>query len=486
MKRALTVIHALGLLLVVFSIAYLMPIVTSIIYGDYVMLFDFLLAMLWTAAAGTLMWMLTRRHKGELSIRHGYLLVVAMWTAMPAFSTLPLLMMIPNLSFTDAYFETMSGMTTTGATVLVGLDNLPPALNLWRHELNWLGGLGIIVLAVAVLPLLGIGGRQLFKAETPGPMKENSLTPRIAETAKGLWSVYFLLTAACMVALWFAGMGGWEAVIHGFSIMGLGGFSSHDASLGHFNSLPIEVVAMFFALLSGINFATHFLAFRGKSLRPYLGDAEIPFFFGVLAVSILGLTMYLLPFHVHDGFFATLRYVAFHSISLATSLGLAITDTAVWPMFAQVWVLFLGSFVACSGSTGGGIKMMRAILLYKLVFREITRAMHPRAIHPVRLGRQAVGETVLHAVLAFSFMYMVVVVSLTLLLAASGLELVTAFSAIVATLNNTGPGLNSVGPAGNFAALTDIQKWVCSFAMIIGRLEIFTVLVVFTPAFWRK
>ncbi|MBI5786019.1 MAG: TrkH family potassium uptake protein [Rhodocyclales bacterium] len=484
--RFLSVFNALGAIVFVFGLTMLVPVGVSWWTADGAQTaYDESIVV--TLFAGAALWLATRRkQRVELRVRDGFLLVTLTWMVVPIFGALPLLIHIPGLSITDAYFESASGLTTTGSTILVGIDALPLSINLWRTFLHWLGGMGVIVLVVAVLPLLGIGGRQIFKAETPGPMKENSLTPRIAETAKGLWSVYFLLTAACMVALWFAGMGGWEAVIHGFSIMGLGGFSSHDASLGHFNSLPIEVVAMFFALLSGINFATHFLAFRGKSLRPYLGDAEIPFFFGVLAVSILGLTMYLLPFHVHDGFFATLRYVAFHSISLATSLGLAITDTAVWPMFAQVWVLFLGSFVACSGSTGGGIKMMRAILLYKLVFREITRAMHPRAIHPVRLGRQAVGETVLHAVLAFSFMYMVVVVSLTLLLAASGLELVTAFSAIVATLNNTGPGLNSVGPAGNFAALTDIQKWVCSFAMIIGRLEIFTVLVVFTPAFWRK
>lgn len=293
MQRALTVLHALGLLLVVFSVAYVMPVVTSLIYGDYTMLFDFMLAMGWTATAGTLMWLLTRRYKGELSIRHGYLLVVGMWTAMPAFGTIPLLMMIPNLSFTDAYFETMSGMTTTGATVLVGLDNLPPALNVWRHELQWLGGLGIIVLAVAVLPLLGIGGRQLFKAETPGPMKDSALTPRIADTARNLWIVYVGITLACTFALKWAGMSWLDAVCHGFSTMGLGGFSTHDASVGYFNSPLIEFIMIVFMLLAVLNFAAHFIALRSRSLRIYLVDPEAIPSLAIILSSCIGIATFL-------------------------------------------------------------------------------------------------------------------------------------------------------------------------------------------------
>jgi len=484
--RFLAVFHALGAIIFVFGLTMLVPLATAWWTADGA-LTAYDEAILLTLMCGSILWLLTRgkRHI-ELRVRDGFLLVSLTWIVVPIFGALPLLFQISGLSITDAYFESASGLTTTGSTVLAGLDALPLSINLWRTFLHWIGGMGVIVLVVAVLPLLGIGGRQIFKAETPGPMKENSLTPRIAETAKGLWSVYALLTVVCMIALMIAGMDGWEAIIHGFSIMGLGGFSSHDASLGHFNSVAIEMVTMTFALLSGINFATHFLVLRQRSLQPYLHDAEIPFFLGVLFVSIIGLTLYLQPYAVHDGLYSTLRYVAFHAISLATSLGLATTDTSVWPMFAQVWILFLGSFAACSGSTGGGIKMMRAVLLYKLVFREIMRAMHPRAVHPIRLGSQVIGENLLHSVLAFSFMYMVVIVVLTLILLASDMELVTAFSAIVATLNNTGPGLNSVGTAGNFAGLSDFQKWVCAFAMIIGRLEIFTVLVVLTPSFWRK
>jgi trk system potassium uptake protein TrkH len=326
----------------------------------------------------------------------------------------------------------------------------------------------------------------VFKAETPGPMKESSLTPRIAETAKGLWLVYFILTVACMISLRLAGMMPWDALIHGFSIMGLGGFSSKDASLGAFNSLPIEIVTMVFALLAGLNYATHYLAFLRRSALPYVEDPEIPWFFGVLLVSIASLSLYLVYENAHHDLPTALRYVSFHAISLATSLGLATYDYTVWPMFAQLSILFLGSFAACSGSTGGGIKMMRAIILYKQAYREVIHSLHPAAVTTVRLGRSIVSENVLHAVLGFSFMYMVTIVALTLILSATGLDIITAFSGVVACLNNTGPGLGSVGPASNYQSLSDFQTWVLSFTMILGRLEIFTLLVVMTPAFWRR
>jgi trk system potassium uptake protein TrkH len=484
--RFLPVFNALGVIVFLFGLMLLVPLGVSWYHADGAhTAYDEALAI--TLIAGLSLWLSTRRRRrSELRVRDGFLLVALTWTVLPFFGALPLLIHIPGLSFTDAYFEATSGLTATGSTLLVGLDHLPISINFWRTFMHWLGGMGVIVLAVAILPLLGIGGRQIFKAEVPGPMKESSLTPRIAETAKGLWAVYILLTVLCTLGFIVAGMEHWDAVMHAFSVMGLGGFSTKDASLGHFASVPIELVAMSFALLSGINYATHFLAFRSRSLEAYRHDAELPFYFAVMGISIVALTAYLMQFDVYDNVWTALRYVAFHSISLATSLGFATTDYAAWPMFGQLWILFLGSFFACSGSTGGGIKMMRAIILYKQVFREILRAMHPRLVHPVRLGQQVVSEPVLHAVLGFSFIYMAIIVTLTLLMSASGLELVTAFSAIVATLNNTGPGLGAVGPASNFSSLTDFQTWVCAFAMILGRLEIFTLLVVLTPAFWRK
>jgi len=485
MTQLLSVLRVLSMLVLLFAATLLLPVSISHVMADGAEgAYDG--ALLITLAAGFVMWALTRRNNRELKIKDGFLLVVLVWVTLPLFATIPLLSYLPGLSFTDAYFEAVSGLTATGATVLSGLDNLPISINFWRTFLHWLGGMGVIVLAVAILPLLGVGGRQLFKAEAPGPMKESKLSPRMAETAKGFWVIYLLLTIVCALSLFAAGMGGWDALMHAFSIMGLGGFSTKDASLGHFNSLPIESIAMGFALLSGMSYATHYLAFHGRSLRPYLHDPELPFYLGVLAWSIVGLSLYLMPFGIYQDFGEALRYVAFHSISLATSLGFATTDYAQWPMFAQLWILFLGSFIACSGSTGGGIKMVRAIILYKQVFFEVLRSIHPQVVRQIKLGGSPVPSSIVYAVLAFGFIYMVSIVSLTLLMAASGADIVTGFSAVVACINNAGPGLNQVGPSSTYAVLTDFQTWVCIFAMLLGRLEIFTLLVVLSPAFWRK
>ena len=485
MQAYFPVLGVLGMMLMLFGLVMGFPLAVSFALDDgATQAYD--LAILATFATGLAMWLGGRRTRRDLHVSDGFLLVAATWLITPVFGALPLMFYLPELSFTDAYFEAASGLTTTGATVLTGLDTMPVSINLWRCFMHWVGGMGVIVLMVAVLPLLGIGGRQIFRAETPGPMKESSLTPRIAETAKGLWGVYVVLTVACGIALWQAGMLPWDAVIHAFSIMGLGGFSTRDASLGAFDSVPIETVTIVFALLSGINYATHYLALVHRTPRPYGQDPELRWFFGVLAVTVVFLTVYLLEGGAYRDGALAFRHVSFHAVSLATSLGLATYDYTLWPMFAQVWILFLSSFAACSGSTGGGIKMMRAIILYKQVHREIVRSLHPSAVVPLRLGSQRVSENVLHAVLAFSFMYMVSIVSLTLILAASGMELITAFSGVVACLNNAGPGLAAVGPAGNYQGLGDFQTWVLSFAMILGRLEIFTLLVVLTPAFWRR
>jgi len=486
MQRTLTVIHALGLLLVVFSAAYLLPVITAVIYADYAILLDFLVAMVWTLAIGFLMWLLTRRYKGELSIRHGYLLVVAMWTAMPMFATLPLLLAIPDLSFTDAYFETMSGMTTTGATVLTGLDNLPPAINVWRHELNWVGGLGIIVLAVAILPLLGVGGRQLFKAETPGPMKDNALTPRIADTARNLWVVYVAITLGCIGALKWAGMNWLDAVCHAFSAMGLGGFSTHDASIGYFNSPLIEFVMIVFMLFAVVNFATHFLAWRGKSLRIYLRDAEAVASLSLILASCLGVALFLWWQETYISFWTALRHASFNLVSIATSSGYASADFNQWPIFAPMWMMFLACIAASSGSTGGGIKMIRTLVLVKQAGREFLKLLHPAVVNPMKIGGHVVPNNIVFSVLGFIFLYFMTIATLTFVLLISGLDFITAFSAVLACVNNFGPGLGTVGPASNYAGLTDFQTWVCAFGMLVGRLEIFTVLILFTPNFWRR
>jgi trk system potassium uptake protein TrkH len=485
MLRTLTVIHALGLMLMVFSLAYLMPILTSLIYDDGT-LNDFVLTMVWTLASGVLMWLLTRRYQSELSIRHGYLLAVTMWTAMPAFATIPLLLVIKDLSFTDAYFETMSGLTTTGATVLSGLDALPPAINIWRHELNWLGGMGIIVLAVAILPLLGIGGRQLFKAETPGPMKDSTLTPRITETARNLWLIYLGITIACIVSLKAVGMTWLDAICHAFAAMGLGGFSTHDANVGYFNSPAIEFVLILFMLLAAMNFATHFLVWREKNLRLYLRDAEAVAMITLILSSCLGIALFLWWQGTYPSFWIALRYASFNLVSIATDCGFNSVDFNQWPTFAPMWMLLLSCVTASSGSTGGGIKMVRTLILFKQAGREFRRLLHPTVINPMKIGGSVVANNIVFAVLGFIFLYFMVVVSLTFALLISGLDLISAFSAILACINNAGPGLGVVGPAGNYSVLSDFQTWVCTLAMLTGRLEIFTVLILFTPHFWRR
>ncbi len=485
MRRILTVCRALGLLLTVFGFAYALPLATSLIYHDDT-LPEFLFAMTLTFGAGVLLWLLTRHYKGELSIRDGYLLVVAMWTSIPAVATLPLMLTINGLSFTDAYFETMSGISTTGATVLTGLDTLPPAINLWRHELNWLGGMGIIVLAVAILPLLGVGGRQLFKAETPGPMKDSALAPRITETARNLWLVYCGITAACILALRIAGMSWFDAVCHAFAAMGLGGFSTHDASVGYFNSPAIEFVLIVFMLLAAMNFATHFMALRARNLKLYLRDTESMAMLALALTSCVVVALYLLGKGAYPDFWTALRHASFNLVSVATDCGFASVDFAQWPMFAPLWMLFLSCVTASSGSTGGGIKMIRTLILLKQAGREFVKLLHPAVINPMKIGGQVVPNNIVFTVLGFIALYFLAVVALTFALVASGLDFLSAFSAIIACINNAGPGLGAVGPAGNYGVLSDFQTWICTLAMLAGRLEIFTLLIVFTRGFWRR
>ena len=484
MERYYPVVRVFGLLLVGFALTLLVPLTFSWWLNDgATSAYDE--AFLLTLTVGLALWWPARRARADLKVRDGFLMVVLVWTLLPVFAGLPLMLHL-GISFTDAYFEAMSGFTTTGSTVLSNLDTLPMSINLWRGMLVWLGGMGLIVLAVAILPLLGIGGRQMFKAETPGPMKDSQLTPRMTQTAKGLWGVYAVVTLLCILSLHWAGMTWFDAVMHSFSTMGLGGFSSHDASFGYWNSPVIEAVTIAFMLFAGMNFATMFLAIYGRSVQPYLRDPEARWFLAVTIASVLGIALYLWLQGTYADFLTALRYSAFNVVSIATTTGFANTDYNLWPFFAPLWMLFLSSFVTSAGSTGGGIKMIRAIILYKQVYRELIRAMHPNIVWPVRIDDSPVPQNILFAVLAFAFMYMTSVTLMTLLMSFSGLEIITAFSAVVASINNTGPGLNQVGPATTYESLNDFQTWVCSFAMLLGRLEIFTLLVVLTPAFWRR
>jgi trk system potassium uptake protein TrkH len=483
--RFVAVVSVLSRVLALFAASMTLPWGISWLLGDGAQQ-AFAWSLATTLGAAILLWLATLRERRELQVRDGFLLVALVWTVLPAFATLPLLLSIERLSFTDAYFEAVSGLTASGATVLAGLDRLPASINIWRGLMIWLGGMGVIVLAVAILPLLGVGGSQLFKAETPTPMKDTKLTPRIAETAKGLWLVYVGFTVACILAYWLAGMTPIDALMHGFTTMGLGGFSTHDASYAHWDSPAIEAVAMAFMLVAAINFATHFLAWRRFSPGPYRRDPEAKAMLVVLALSILLVAGYLFLNGVYEDFATALRYASFNVVSIATTTGYANTDYGQWPIFAPLVMLFLSSFVSCSGSTGSGMKMIRAQILFKQIFRELLRTIHPRIYNPVKLSAIPLSNATVFAVLAYLFMYTSSIIVLTLLLTASGLDVISGFSAAVASLNNTGPGLGEVGPATTYANLTDPQTWICSFAMLLGRLELFTLLVVFTPAFWRK
>ncbi len=485
MNRFFAVANVLGKMILVFGFTMLIPLGLAFWLEDGARVV-FQESILITIGCGLFLWLVTRRYKRELQIRDGFLLVVLVWSVLPVFAMLPLLFYLPELNVSMAYFEAVSGLTATGGTVLTGLDTLPLSINLWRGEMVWLGGMGLIVLAVAILPLLGVGGRQMLKAETPGPMKENKLTPRIAETAKGLWLVYAGLTLACMAAYKWAGMNWFDAVMHAFTTLGLGGFSSHDASYGYWDSPLIEFVAIIFMLIAGINFATHFLAWRARSLTSYRYDPEVGMFILIVLASCVGFAGYLWLINVYSDPLTALRYASFNIVSIATTTGYSSTDYSLWPIFIPLWMLFLSGFCTSSGSTGGGIKMIRARILYQQVYREMITIMHPSAVTPATLGRGVVSSRIILAVLVFMFVYVASIVLMTLILTLSGLDVITAFSAAVACINNLGPGLGQIGPATTYASLTDFQTWVCSFAMLLGRLEFFTLLVVFTRAFWRK
>ncbi len=480
----LPVAHVFALVMMVFAATMLAPMVLAVWSLDPA-LSSFVISAFATFLLGALLWLATRRFKRELKTRDGLMLVALTWVALPAVAGFPLWKYLP-INFTDAYFEAASGLTTTGGTVLSGLEFLPRSINLWRHLLSWLGGMGIIVLAVAILPMLGVGGMQIYRAEMPGPMKDTKLTPRIGQTAKLLWAVYAGLTATCILCLRFAGMDWFDAVCHGFSALALGGFSTYDASIGHFNSVPIEIVLTLFSVLAALNFATHYLAWRERGVLAYFRDAEAKAILGVLITSCIGVALFLYLKGSYPAFSTSLRHTTFNLVAIATDSGLHTQDYSRWPIFAPMWMMFLSCIVCSSGSTGGGIKMIRTLVLAKQAHRELNQLVHPNMVRPLKVGGAIIANKVVFAVLAFVFLYFMSIVTLVFLQLASGLDFLTAFSAIIACMNNAGPGLGLVGPGSNYGVLSTFQTWVCSAAMLLGRLEVFTILVLFTPTLWRK
>ncbi len=478
-----TVQRVLGLLIVLFSMTMLPPIGWGLFHGDGTW-GVFAASFLIVAGIGLLLWWPVRRVRQELRLRGGFLVVALAWIVLGTLGATPLLLAeAPQMSFTDAVFEAVSGLTTTGATVLVGLDALPPAILYYRQQLQWVGGLGIIVFAVAIMPLLGVGGMQLYRAETPGPVRESRLTPRITQTAKALLSVYVGITFVCAAAYWLAGMSFFDAVCHSFSTVAIGGFSTHDASIAYFESPLIEMIAVVFMFIAGINFALHFLAWRDKRLTSYFSDPELRSYVWILGALSTFVLVYLLWQQQYESVAETITKGLFQAVSIATTTGYTTDDFAAWPGALPVLLLFASFVGGCVGSTAGGMKVMRWSLIYKQSAREFQRLVHPSAEIPVKLGTRAVHPRIVDSVWGFFAAYIIVFMVIMLVLLSTGMDQSSAFAAVAATINNLGPGLGDV--ASGFGEVNVIAKWCGVLAMFLGRLEIFTLLVLITPTFWR-
>lgn len=478
------VLNLTGAVLAAFAVIMLLPLTLAVVNNEPSVT-GFGYGAIVTFAVGVFLFFLTNKSKRELVARDGFLLATIIWASVPLFASIPLYVSLPGLSFTHAYFEAISGTTTTCATVLSGLDALPQSINFWRCFLSWIGGMGILVLAVAILPLLGVGGAQVFKAEASGPMKDSKLTPRIADTAKGLWWIYLTLTVACVLAYIIAGMNVFDAVLHAFTTVSLGGFSSHDASFAFWNNDAIESVAIFFMFICGASFSLHFVALRKRSVIPYLHNVEFLCWLGICMLAIGIVTLILLDNAYYTSWDVALRHAAFNVISTISTTGFSTADYNLWPIATPILMLACACFSTCGGSTGGGIKMLRAVILLKQTWREFTLLLHPKAVVPLSISGGSISNRVVFQAVAYSQLWIALSLLGAIVMMATGLDLVTATSAIIACLTNTGPGLGMVGPTGTFAQLSDFQLWLCSFCMLVGRLEMMTVFVLFTRAFWR-
>jgi trk system potassium uptake protein len=478
-----TVQRVLGLIITMFSLTMLPPAAVSLYFADgRALLFAESFGIL--LAAGLALWLPVHRVERDLRLRDGFLVVALFWILLGVAGALPLLLGdAPRLAFTDAVFESVAGITTTSASVITGLDGLPKSVLWYRQQEQWLGGIGVIVLAVALFPVLGIGGMQLYKAEAPGPVKDEKLTPRIAQTARALWGVYVLLTGACTIAYALAGMDAFDALTHAFATVSTGGFSPYDAGLGHFHSYAIDMVAVVFMFFGGVNFALHFVAWRTKDAFAYFSDPQFRTYLAVTLALVALVTGYLLANGVYASPGDALRYGALQVVSMQSSTGFVAPRFADWPGLLPPFLVLMTFVGGCAGSTAGGMKIIRWQLVLKQAQRELTRLVHPSAELPVKFADKPVPGRVLAAVTGFFAMYLVLFGVMMLLMMAVGLDQVTAWSAVAACMNNAGPGLG--GAAATFQHLPEIAKWILIAAMLIGRLEVFTVVVLFTPVFWR-
>lgn len=477
------ILRILGLLLMLFSLTMMPPILISLLFGDG-QWEAFAIAIVITVVTGALMFLPNRRARKELRTRDGFLIAALFWSVLALFGSLPLMLASESaLSITDAVFESFSGLTTTGATVITGIEYLPESILYYRQQLQWLGGMGIVVLAVAILPTLGVGGMALYRTEIPGPLKDSKLTPRITETAKALWYIYASLTVTCMLAYMAAGMNWFDALGHSFSTVAIGGFSTYDASIGHFDSAVIEMICVFFLIVSAVSFSLHFVAWRERSVTHYFQDPEarflLLFLMGLAVITVVSLWL-TNTYDTERG----LRHGIFQVVSVATTSGFGVADFSVWPG-ALPFLLFMAAFVGgCSGSTGGGMKVIRIILILKQGMREVMRLIHPNAVIAVKVGKVSVPDGIAQAVWGFFSVYVMLFFLMLVGVMATGVDQVTAWSSVASALNNLGPALGEA--SDNYGDLPDMTKWILVIAMLLGRLEIFTVLVLFTPAFWRR
>ncbi|EXJ13499.1 TrkH family potassium uptake protein [Imhoffiella purpurea] len=476
------IIRLFGILLMLYSLSFLPSFVVALIYQDGEWLV-FGVSLVFTAGIGAFLWLPNIHEQTELSVRDGFLIVTLFWALLGLVGALPFILGL-HLSVTDAIFESISGFTTTGATVIEGLDRLPPSVLYHRQQIHWLGGMGIIVLAVAILPLLGVGGMQLYRAETSGVAKYEKPTPRIAETARVLWTIYFTLTAACAIAFRLAGMNTFDAIGHAFATVSTGGFSTHDASLGYFDSPLIEAIAIFFMLAGGVNFTIHFIAWRKRKFNDYFKDPEVRAFGLIFLAGSLFVAVSLYLTKTYDGAWSCWRYASFQVASILTSTGFGTATYAFWPLHIPLVLVILSFTGGCGGSTAGGIKVLRVMLLVKLGFRQLFQIAHPQALVVLKVGNRTMSEDILLSVWGFYVLYVVTCLLLTVAMMAAGLDLESAFGATVATVNLLGPGLGEV--ATSFATVDPIVKWLGVFGMLAGRLEIFTLFILFLPDYWRN
>ena len=483
--RITTSIRILGVFLMLFSFTMLPPAAVAYYFKDGTLL-TFIQAFSFTFCFGLICWLLNRDAKKALKTRDAFLITVLFWSVLSLFGALPLLLFdAEHLSFTDALFESVSGFTTTGASVLGdGPQALPNAMRYYLQQLQFIGGMGIVVLAVAILPMLGVGGMQLYRTETPGPLKDSKLTPRIAQTAKTLWYIYVGLTLACAVAYALAGMSWFNAIGEAFSTVSTGGFSMHNDSFAYYNNTHIELIGALFMFLGGTNFTLHFLAFRSQSPLPYWRDTEFRTYAYLLAASILLVTYFLDYYSMFADTQTALIKATFNVTSLMTTTGLSSANFSLWPSFIPFFIMVLAIVGGCGGSTSGGMKVIRVLLLQKQVFREMRHLTHPHLIDTIKFGRSNLPDRLIQSMWAFIAAFIGLFIVLYLLLLACGLDITTAFGALVAAQANAGAGIGSI--AEGFQHLPTAAKWIMMFGMLAGRLEIFTLLVLLTPTFWRR